>query len=232
MLWTGCWERLINNLKISNLIQEFQEFYLQNNDKYRYIEGADEKVVLSINSYSLETIKKNNMVTEQLNYINNTEYYYISSLHAQNSLGGNGCEIRIIPEYVWGMFESKNVGDTIASRISIDGKNEIEIKSDEAIVSKAVYDYLNKEYGEDKDIVSRCDVDNMTMVIRSDQPDKVVQILYELNLPIISNYELKQNAMIEKQIVVKNKYVIAIVLFILLGINLYSSFANALNEIK
>ena len=44
MLWTGCWERLINNLKISNLIQEFQELYLQNNDKYRYIEGADEKL--------------------------------------------------------------------------------------------------------------------------------------------------------------------------------------------
>ncbi len=42
-------------------------------------------------------------------------------------------------------------------------------------------------------------------------------------------YKLAVN---EKNVVVKNKYIIAIVLFILLAINLYSSFVNALNERK
>lgn len=70
------------------------------------------------------------------------------------------------------------------------------------------------------------------IVVYSDRPEEVVQLANIMKLGVSSVYE-QQNAALEKIRSEKsNKAVIAAALLLLLGINLYSSFSNALNDRK
>lgn len=53
-----------------------------------------------------------------------------------------------------------------------------------------------------------------------------------MNMSIMNVMDEQNNAIKEENIVIRNKYIIAAVLFVILGINLYSAFSNALNERK
>lgn len=53
-----------------------------------------------------------------------------------------------------------------------------------------------------------------------------------MNMSIMNVMDEQNNAIKEENIVIRDKYIIAAVLFVILGINLYSAFSNALNERK
>lgn len=253
-------------------------------NKYREIMGSDSQVILSINAYSDETIRKMNMLTEQLKKYEDTNYYFINYTNAINTFGGQDCEIVVLPNYTWALFELDSGGEEdnygIPSRVEVNGKKEILLKDNEAIVSKKVYEYLDAEYGKDKYvnlvftdkdgneflrkysvvgmyekeennyldpenndtgdkiyisdsyITSNSEIINISAIIKSDSANEISKLMRDMGLACINTFEDKSMAISEKNIVVKNKYIIAIVLFVLLGINLYSSFLNALNERK
>lgn len=75
-------------------------------------------------------------------------------------------------------------------------------------------------------------VNESRMYIYSHYPKKVQEISDTLALNTKSVYKDKKEIYPQIQKDLKNKGMIAIILFILLGINLYSSFKNALNERK
>lgn len=253
-------------------------------NKYREIMGSDSQVILSINAYSDETIRKMNMLTEQLKKYEDTNYYFINYTNAINTFGGQDCEIVVLPNYTWALFELDSGGEEdnygIPSRVEVNGKKEILLKDNEAIVSKKVYEYLDAEYGKDKYvnlvftdkdgneflrkysvvgmyekeennyldpenndtgdkiyisdsyITSNSEIINISAIIKSDSANEISMLMRDMGLACINTFEDKSMGISEKNIVVKNKYIIAIVLFVLLGINLYSSFLNALNERK
>ena len=66
--------------------------------------------------------------------------------------------------------------------------------------------------------------------IRTDYPAEVIRLCKSLNLIHSASYEQQENAKKEIQNQVYLKGITAIILFVLLGINLYSSFNNALKE--
>lgn len=76
------------------------------------------------------------------------------------------------------------------------------------------------------------DKSNCMIVIYAEYPEYVIQLLNHLDLTCVNVIEDQVNAIKEKNELIKGKYIIAVVLFILLGINLYSSFANTLNDRK
>lgn len=76
------------------------------------------------------------------------------------------------------------------------------------------------------------DKDNCEIVIHSKYPEYVMELLNHLDLACVNVVEDQVNAVKEKNELIKGKYIIALVLFILLGINLYSSFNNTLNDRK
>lgn len=70
-------------------------------------------------------------------------------------------------------------------------------------------------------------------VIHSQCPEEVVSIAEQMNFPFCRSVcELQNNALEEIRTVKGNKALIACAMLLLLGINLYSSFTNALNERK
>lgn len=77
-----------------------------------------------------------------------------------------------------------------------------------------------------------CEIENISLTIYTDKQELVIQQTRNLNLACEEIYTLQNTAISEKMSAVSNKYIIAAVLFVLLGINLYSSFANALNDRK
>lgn len=68
------------------------------------------------------------------------------------------------------------------------------------------------------------------LFIKTDYPTEVIQICKSLNLSKFASYELHEAAKKEIRNQVYLKGITAIILFVLLGINLYSSFNNALKE--
>lgn len=253
-------------------------------NKYRDVMGADSDIIVAANIYSNETIKELNMLTEQLEKYEDTNYYFINYTNAINTFGGQDCEIVVLPHYTWALFELDSGGEEdnygIPSRVEVNGKKEILLKDNEAIVSKKVYEYLDAEYGKDKYvnlvftdkdgneflrkysvvgmyekeennyldpenndtgdkiyisdsyITSNSEIINISAIIKSDSANEISMLMRDMGLACINTFEDKSMAISEKNIVVKNKYIIAIVLFVLLGINLYSSFLNALNDRK
>ena len=103
-----------------------------------------------------------------------------------------------------------------------------------------IYDETQENLGETQDIyISAASVsgenvvkDNCMIVIYTEYPEYVMELLNHLDLACVNVVEEQANAIEEKNNLIEGKYVIAIVLFILLGINLYSSFTNALNDRK
>ena len=61
-------------------------------------------------------------------------------------------------------------------------------------------------------------------VIRTDKPSLVINCLKSMNMSIMNVMDEQNNAIKEENIVIRNKYIIAAVLFVILGINLYSAF--------
>ena len=76
------------------------------------------------------------------------------------------------------------------------------------------------------------DKDSGSIVIYTEHPEYVTELLNHLDLACVNVVEDQVNAVKEKNELIKGKYIIALVLFILLGINLYSSFNNTLNDRK
>lgn len=79
---------------------------------------------------------------------------------------------------------------------------------------------------------SEYEIQNYQTVIRTDKPSLVINCLKSMNMSIMNVMDEQNNAIKEENIVIRNKYIIAAVLFVILGINLYSAFSNALNERK
>ena len=79
---------------------------------------------------------------------------------------------------------------------------------------------------------SEYEIHNYQTVIRTDKPSLVINCLKSMNMSIMNVMDEQNNAIKEENIVIRNKYIIAAVLFVILGINLYSAFSNALNERK
>ncbi len=250
-------------------------------NKYRGILGSDEEIIITGTSEGQS--RELNMFIDQIENIDNTHYYFISELLVDNNIEGQQCEAIVLPKYVWGLFEGEDDenGYLYNTRVDIAGKKEIRLKNDEAIVSKAEYDYLEKTQGEEKYIsltfferegfgeftkkykvvdkyeipdgeyrnpiecsvgdpvyisdgyvLEKCASESRHIVIKTDNPEMVLQLIENLGMPRTSAYMHINEAIKEKNIVVKNKYIIAMVLFVLLGVNLYSSFLNALSERK
>ncbi len=69
--------------------------------------------------------------------------------------------------------------------------------------------------------------------VHSDSPDQVVTLGKTLGMnSVFSVYEAQSNALEQMRAQAGNKAIIACALLVLLGINLYSSFSNAMNERK
>lgn len=75
-------------------------------------------------------------------------------------------------------------------------------------------------------------IDNIELVTHSERVDQVIEMLKDNSLACEEVKSIQNEALLAKRNAVENKYIIAIVLFVLLGINLYSSFENALNDRK
>ncbi|MBE5935892.1 MAG: ABC transporter permease [Lachnospiraceae bacterium] len=74
--------------------------------------------------------------------------------------------------------------------------------------------------------------DNREALIRSDNPQAVIENMRNLSIAGTSTYENKLSSFVQILNKIQLKHIISIVLFIVLGINLYSSFKNALNDRK
>ena len=75
-------------------------------------------------------------------------------------------------------------------------------------------------------------IDQRCVVVHSDNPEAVVQLAQTMNLSTESVYEQQEEALAQIRTEKGNKAIIACALLLLLGINLYSSFTNALSERK
>lgn len=79
---------------------------------------------------------------------------------------------------------------------------------------------------------SDCIIDNIALTIYTERTEFVTEQIKNLGLACEEIYSAQNTAISEKLAAIANKYIIAAVLFVLLGINLYSSFTNALNDRK
>lgn len=75
-------------------------------------------------------------------------------------------------------------------------------------------------------------IDQRCVVVHSDNPEAVVQLAQTMNLSTDSVYQQQEEALAQIRTEKGNKAIIACALLLLLGINLYSSFTNALSERK
>lgn len=87
------------------------------------------------------------------------------------------------------------------------------------------------------DVANLWDVDSMVsyqyLVIHSDSPEHIVELAYDMKFDnVISIYKQQNDALETIRVEKQNKAIIACALLLLLGINLYSSFTNALNDRK
>ena len=75
-------------------------------------------------------------------------------------------------------------------------------------------------------------IEQRYVVVHSDNPEAVVKLARTMNLSTESVYEQQETALAQMRSEKGNKAIIACALLLLLGINLYSSFTNALSERK
>lgn len=252
-------------------------------NNYKELFSESPNIILSQNSADEAGSLK--ALTNQLDKLPGTHYYYIKTTDARTSFGTD-CEVRLMPSYVWGIFTSARLsGETGPSRLMINGGWELSLEPDEAVVSEPMYrsitpdedgkkrirlvftsaegqralklydivgSYSNEvvdflEQSSDESFITTsdpvyvsaasvsdfdCEIENISLTIYTDKQEFVIQQTRNLNLACEEIYTLQNTAISEKMSAVSNKYIIAAVLFVLLGINLYSSFANALNDRK
>lgn len=248
-------------------------------NKYNELFSESPNVIMSINSGDRASDIKT--LTKQLDKIPNTHYYYIKSGVAKTSFG-HDCEVRFLPNYVWGMYNPADLNGYVGlSGLKINDEWDFSLGIDEAIVSEQVYQSIKAdkdgkkriklvftdENGQEilktyevagsysSDVVDfvdlessvsidpvyvnigsinagDCTINNITLTIYTERMDFVIEQIKNLNLACLEVYTDQNTAIAEKATAVSNKYIIAAVLFILLGINLYSSFTNTLNDRK
>ena len=247
-------------------------------NKYKDLFAVNPNVIFSYN----DAQSKNELraVTKQLDKLSDTHYYYMKQCVAQTSFGKE-CEVRFIPSYVWGLYMTSDNSEVGTSRAMINGKHEVSIGVNEALVSEQVYNSIKpdkdgkkqlkliftndegkrvlrkydvaaaysdlNEYHDDLETSysigavylnigsvdeGECGIINLALFIYTEQKDFVIQQLRKSDVACMEVYTTQNQAVLDIKNGIMNKYIIAAVLFILLGINLYSSFTNALNDRK
>ncbi len=83
---------------------------------------------------------------------------------------------------------------------------------------------------QDSEFVYDLDYDNISLAIWSEDADEVLTLINNLGLAYYSPYEMQKESLETTKNNMNVKFVIALVLFILLGFNLYSSFMNVLTK--
>lgn len=204
-------------------------------NKYKELMGNDYKIILSHNGMDADSGNKINILTSRLEEMGDTHFYYIKKTLARDTYG-NQCYVQILPNYVWAVFEYGNVG---VERVEMNGEKSFTLQQGEALVSDRMYENTQETGVEDQIYISGVGIDdseyeiqNYQTVIRTDKPSLVINCLKSMNMSIMNVMDEQNNAIKEENIVIRNKYIIAAVLFVILGINLYSAFSNALNERK
>ncbi len=153
-----------------------------------------------------------------------------------------GIDEAIVSEAVYNAIEGKGEAKTITLVFTdIDGKefmktfdiigtykvdSEVDNVQAEYTISDPVYINVGSVDAE------KLAVDNIELVVHSKRVDQVIELLKDNSLACEEVKSIQNEALLAKRNAVENKYIIAIVLFVLLGINLYSSFENALNDRK
>ncbi len=248
-------------------------------NKYKELFSESPNIILSQNT--AEQTNDLNLLVKQLEKLPDTHYYYTKSSTAKTSFGAE-CEVKFLPSYVWGIFESADLnGYTGPAGFKINEEREFSLKPTEAIVSEQVYEsiapdddgirrirlvftndaeqkvlktyevagsysgdsvkFSDPETSLSTDPVyvnmasvneSDCVIDNIALTIYTERNEFVIEQIKSLGLACEEIYSAQNTAVAEKLTATTNKYIIAAVLFILLGINLYSSFTNALNDRK
>lgn len=246
-------------------------------NKYKDLFAHNPNVIFSNNS--AESKNELRAVTKQLDKLSETHYYYMKQCVAQTSFGKE-CEVNFLPSYVWGLYMTSNDSEVGTSRAMINGKHEVSIGVNEALVSERVYNSLKPDKDgkkqlkliftndEGKRVLKKydvaaaysglseyddfetsssidavylnigsvdegeCSILNLGLVIYTEQKDFVIQQLRKSDVTCEEVYTEQNQAVQDIKNGIMNKYIIAAVLFILLGINLYSSFTNALNDRK
>ena len=83
---------------------------------------------------------------------------------------------------------------------------------------------------QDSEFVYDLDYDNISLAIWSEDADEVLTLINNLGLAYYSPYEMQKESLETTKNNMNVKFVIALVLIILLGFNLYSSFMNVLTK--
>ena len=115
------------------------------------------------------------------------------------------------------------------SNVPIDYSNESWFFTPTMLLSTKLLDWLAKEGFDpyEKEIVS-----TSWYYIYSEMPEVIVSLGKTMEYGVYSVYEEQDSARVQMQTQKKTKSIIACALLVLLGINLYSSFSNAMNERK
>ena len=101
------------------------------------------------------------------------------------------------------------------------------------LLSTKLMDYLHLLEGEYKTAYGMELIDRQYIVIHSAAPEEVTKLLDTMKFETYrSVYEQQNEALETIRVEKRNKAIIACALLLLLGINLYSSFSNALNDRK
>lgn len=255
--------------------------YTDSNIYNKYNELFSESPNIIISSNTAERVSDMKILSEQLDKLPNTHYYYTKSCPGYTSFGTE-CEIKLLPSYVWGMYTGGKLNDESGEiRLKVNDKWDFYLGTNEAIVSEQMYQSIEPDSNGKKRIklvfennnekkvlrtyevigsyssdliefvdpetsntsdpvfVSNASVkeseyflENVSLTIYTERIEFVIEKTKSLGLACDEIYSLQNDAIAEKISAINNKYIISAVLFILLGINLYSSFTNALNDRK
>lgn len=101
---------------------------------------------------------------------------------------------------------------------------------EEGSLSGYTYIFLSQNFVEYNNVVNQSV--NARMLIYSQEPNILNEYTQNLGLNIFSVYNYKIEAIQSMKSSIKNKMILCIILYVVLGINLYSSFKNTLSERK
>lgn len=117
-------------------------------NKYKELMGNDYKIILSHNRMDSDSGNKINILTSRLEEMGDTHFYYIKKTLARDTYG-NQCQVKILPNYVWAVFEYGNVG---VERVEMNGEKSFALKQGEALVSDRMYENLKKSFDREPEI--------------------------------------------------------------------------------
>jgi ABC-type lipoprotein release transport system permease subunit len=178
------------------------EFYKNNGLAFKYVEGISEKCV----------------ITGPQDIIIDQNFYELFAPETENALtvilplpGKDGTTA--LKEFVVKGVVSNQTHQGPMVFDSSDTAHYVSVYLSQDLLDELSPDFLEKR-----------------LFIKTDYPTEVIQLCKSLNLSKFASYELHEAAKKEIRNQVYLKGITAIILFVLLGINLYSSFNNALKE--